>query len=257
MTTPGNVRFFPSVIVAGAVAGALLLSVLHLANAATIDSRLIDADAEGNLPTWYTSSCFLVAALACVAAALAGRTRPARLGWLLLAALAAALSLDEVAALHEEAGTRLGEKPTLGLTQPLAALAVVALLLTVSRRVPTPAARGLHLTAGILAVSQVCASAAGLTGVDGAVGFGIEAFEDLTETVTAIALAAAALRGAGAAVSWRPADLRGEWATWRRGPAARLRTTVVDVDAVTGRAAVRSGGARTGEAVSPGRVGPG
>lgn len=201
------------------LAGVLL--VLHLVNGLAVGGRLLDAGAENTIPTWFSSSQFLLAAVACLAAAGAtlGRARGA---WLLVAALALAFSLDEGASLHEEAGTRLGAQTTLSLTQPIAALVVVVLLVAAARSVRGRSAPLLITAAVVLVVSQACASLAGLF-LDGAPRFLLESVEESTEVLTAITLLTAGLRGAGARVDLRPSALAGECRAWWRRPALSPR----------------------------------
>jgi hypothetical protein len=68
--------------------------------------EFVNVDLEANLPTWWNSTLLLaVAGMALAAALLSGRgTRPSRLSWLGLAAVAALLSLDETIAVHERLG---------------------------------------------------------------------------------------------------------------------------------------------------------
>lgn len=188
-----------------------VLAVLHVVNHATVRSRLLDMDAENNLPTWLSSGSFLAAAGACAVAAAASRGA-GRLGLALVALFALASSVDEAASVHEVAGERLGAAPTLSVTQPLAVVAVALLLLWTARRVPV-ARRLLVAATGLLVASQACASVAGLW-TTGATQFALETVEDTTETLVAILLLAAGLAAGGARLDLRPAALRREWRRW-------------------------------------------
>jgi hypothetical protein len=66
-------------------------------------SALLDLNHEGNLPTWFEGSLFLVAALVAgvIAALERAARRPDSLRWSALAATILFLSLDEVAGVHE------------------------------------------------------------------------------------------------------------------------------------------------------------
>ncbi len=66
-------------------------------------------DGEANIPTWFSSSQLLVAGLIVGLAAFSGQTgrHPSRLFFLVVAAGAVFLSMDEVATVHELIGERL------------------------------------------------------------------------------------------------------------------------------------------------------
>jgi len=117
------------------------------------------------------------------------------------------MSVDEAAALHEEAGTRLGATVTLSLTQPVAAVLVAATLLVVAASAAPRPATALRVAAALIVTSQVCASVAGLF-LDGTALFGLETLEDVTETLTGTALLVAALEATGVRVEWRPGVVR-------------------------------------------------
>ncbi|MDT0166195.1 hypothetical protein Q9R32_11600 [Actinotalea sp. AC32] len=203
---------FSAVVLVG-VAGPFVLALVHLVNAVTLESRLLDMDRENNLPTWFSSSLFLLAAFACLGAAAHAERRTGRVGWLVVALLSFAFSVDEVASMHEEAGRRLGAETTLSVAQPLAAVAVLVVLLAVARAVGAPARRPLWLAGGILLASQVTATVAGLL-VDGTGRFLLETVEDATEMLTATALLGAALVGSGVLLDLRPASVVHELRGW-------------------------------------------
>lgn len=189
--------------------------MLHLVNHVTINSRLVDADLENNLPTWYSSFHFSAAAV--TALVVVGHSVGARrLHWLALAALCLAFSVDETASLHEVAGRELGAETTLSLTQPVAAAVVVGLLLLVARSTRGHAAQALVAAAVVLVASQTCASVAGLF-TDGWMLFLLEAVEDSTETLAAILLLIAGLLAAGVPLQWRLRAIVGELVAWWRG----------------------------------------
>ncbi len=195
--------------------GLVLLTAAHLVNHVTVRSRLVDADLENNLPTWYASFHFAAAAVA--ALVVVGRSVVAqRLWWLWLAALCLAFSVDETASLHEIGGRRLGEEATLSLTQPIAAAVVGGFLLLVARSTRGRSARALVAAAVVLLVSQTCASVAGLF-TTGATLFLLEAVEDSAETLTAILLLVAGLLAAGVPLTWHPRAILEELVAWWRG----------------------------------------
>ncbi len=200
---------------AASLLGLGILTVLHLVNHVTINSRLVDADLENNLPTWYSSFHFSAAAV--TALVVVGRSVGARrLCWLGLAALCLAFSVDETASLHEVAGRELGAETTLSLTQPIAAAGVAGFLLLVAWSTRGRPARSLVAAAAVLIVSQSCASVAGLF-TSGWTMFLLEAVEDTTETLTAILLLIAGLLAAGASMQWRPHAILGEVIAWCQG----------------------------------------
>lgn len=94
----------------------LAVGVPHLVNAflgrrfGRFD-RLVDMDQEANLPTWIASTQWFVAAalLAFVAMRLRSRRSAAAMPMTFLAALFAALSLDETSRIHEKVESFLGD----------------------------------------------------------------------------------------------------------------------------------------------------
>lgn len=94
----------------GAVAVVVLASLLQdvlifLLPEAGFSDRIyrLDLDTEGSLPTWFSSGLMLVCALALLAIAVQAKARGLvkALPWFLLSAAFLALSLDEIAMLHE------------------------------------------------------------------------------------------------------------------------------------------------------------
>lgn len=95
---------------AAAIALVVLLSLVQdllifLAPEAGFSDRIyrLDLDTEASLPTWFSSGLMLVCALTLLAIALQEKREGLRraLPWLLMAAAFCALSLDEIATLHE------------------------------------------------------------------------------------------------------------------------------------------------------------
>lgn len=74
---------------------------------------LFDVNTEANVPTWFSATLWLLAAVAAAAVSVLarGQTRRRRRGWVAFAAVLGLLSLDEAASLHERllgaAGSRL------------------------------------------------------------------------------------------------------------------------------------------------------
>jgi hypothetical protein len=82
-----------------AVGAVTLQTASHLLNAAFIGSPHLDANAEGNAPTWANTAVVFSGAFVCALRGLLIRRR--RGMFLALAALLAFLSLDEMASVHE------------------------------------------------------------------------------------------------------------------------------------------------------------
>ena len=81
---------------------------------------------EQNLPTWFSSSLLLACA---VAAAAIARDRPPRAGhWWFISGLAAYMSLDEAAELHEHLGGHLDTSGLLYFDWVIPAAAIVTVL---------------------------------------------------------------------------------------------------------------------------------
>jgi hypothetical protein len=109
-------------------------------------------DAERNVPSWASSAFFLIAAGACLVAH--QKVETARPGWLAVAAVMAAFSLDESAVIHERFESRSGTTEGVAL-EALLAIAGVAVLWLVMRRLGRPAILRLSLAAGMIVLAQV------------------------------------------------------------------------------------------------------
>lgn len=107
--TPARVtRWFVLVIATLTVLSVAEQYVIHQLGRADLEEYLIafDLDAEGNLPTWYSSIALLAAAalLGIIAAHVRRRKQPFAGHWQALAILLVVLSIDEVAQWHEHLG---------------------------------------------------------------------------------------------------------------------------------------------------------
>jgi hypothetical protein len=108
-----TIRISPRHVLAALLAGVAVLTVTNVATQVAKHVyqrdvmlgfvRLFYVDAEANVPTWFSSTQLLLSALALglIAAAAWRQRRPYAWHWTALAALFAALSLDEAAAIHE------------------------------------------------------------------------------------------------------------------------------------------------------------
>ncbi len=107
--TPARVtRWFVIVITLITVVSLAEQYVIHQLGRADLEEYLIavDVDAEGNIPTWYSSMALLCAALLLGTIAAQVRQRKQRWAghWQALSVLLVAMSIDEVAQLHEHLG---------------------------------------------------------------------------------------------------------------------------------------------------------
>lgn len=167
---------------------------------------LLDTRAEQNLPTWFT---VVLLTLGAVAHALVGAlsracARPSA-PWFASSALLAVLSLDEVAALHEQlekVGRRLGGGDgALHFAWLVPGLLIAAVLLLVTwklyRRLPAPSGPTFLLGIILFMVAAVGLEALGgaiLAGPgDGALYILVSHFEELLETAAACLLLLAAM----------------------------------------------------------------
>ncbi|MBF5080380.1 hypothetical protein F1641_01040 [Quadrisphaera sp. INWT6] len=120
-------------------------------------ARLVDLDAEANVPTWFSTLLLALLAAACAVTGLLLRARGERSWPLLLPALvAAAMSLDELAQLHEDLQLLserldLGSPNAFGWVVPGAAVAVgVGVVLLFAARAMAPALRWRLVAAGVV-----------------------------------------------------------------------------------------------------------
>ena len=107
--TPGRVtRWFVVIITTLTILSVAEQYVIHQLGRADLEEYLIafDLDAEGNIPTWYSSFALLAASilLGVIAAHTRRRKQPYAGHWQALCILIAVLSIDEIAQLHEHLG---------------------------------------------------------------------------------------------------------------------------------------------------------
>ena len=104
--------------------------VIHLVNDATAELQFFDMNDESNLPTWWSSFVFTVAGLLALFVGLPDRAqRP----WVLLGVLMLLLGLDDIATLHERMETQLGGTAAILVLEPLIALAIFFIFVSVAR----------------------------------------------------------------------------------------------------------------------------
>lgn len=190
MTTPVQLRLpSRSTILRGAAALIAALVLLHILGAVT-ESSAVEMDEEGNVPSWFASAFFLLAAVACVIAH--QKVEAARPGWLAVAVVVAAFSLDESAALHERFESRSGPATGVAL-EALLAVASVAVLWLVMRRLGRPAVLRLSLAAGLILVAQVLGAVNGDDEPRQLVEQVLLVLEEVLELAAAVVVALAAL----------------------------------------------------------------
>lgn len=159
-----------------------LLVAAHLVS----DLKVFNLLEESNLPTWFSQAQFLLAAGACIAAAM--RDERTRTGWLLLAGVSALFSLDEVAMIHERLEDQGSVEIALLVVEPLLGIALVAVVYAALRGRADRRAL-LFLGAAVVALALAQASSA-INGVAEPTGFVYdllaileEVFEMLTGTL--------------------------------------------------------------------------
>ena len=153
---------------AGLIAVLAVLSVaeqyvIHIVGRDDLEDFLItfDLDAESNLPTWFASMSLLACAILLGRIAARARATGARFAghWRALAVIFAALSLDEVARIHEHLGRLQGLWDTHGLFYfawvipgAAAVLALTAVFARFLFQLPA-ATRGRFIAAGVVFVA--------------------------------------------------------------------------------------------------------
>lgn len=194
-------------IVGALVAVQVLLVALNGINTFTFHADFLIIEQEANLPTWFSSTQFAFAAVACGLAAWGERDW---LVWGLPAAALAFFSLDEIAMLHEDFESDTDEQLVVEIVWPLAALAAAVAAYVIVRRL-SGLTRLLVVGAGAaLVLSQlfsVANSAVDLPySVGNVVSIGEEVWEMLVGTLLLAAAAPSALRALsslGAASAYR------------------------------------------------------
>jgi len=124
----------------------IALTALYALNVHDVPgTRQFDMDGELNIPTWWSTSLFLVAGLAALGLARCNRLLGRAVApWTLVGIGLFGLSLEEVAAIHEDVGTALGGGSGEVSVWPLAyapfAILGVWLLIKAVRDLPRPLA---------------------------------------------------------------------------------------------------------------------
>ena len=174
----------------------LVLIAAHGANSLTADVRMFHLDMEDNLPTWFTSSQHLMAALAAVLVARFGRDQ--RRLWLALALIMGLLSFEEIAQVHDQVEDRVNFNVAQLVLEPAVGLVVLAVFITLARRSERSVRRLLLAGAASLVLAHTMSA---LNGTLDLPHYGIvaastleETFEMLVGTLVLAASAAPALQ---------------------------------------------------------------
>jgi hypothetical protein len=154
---PSDVRHldFWALVLLGLLAGVGALAILHVVNKLAFGDRVMFAlDGEGNLPTWFSSTLFVVAGIGSLALALIdARSRSL---WLLVGLLFVGFSLDDAIGIHESTEREEGSLSRL-IVQPVIVIVLSLALGALGRRRPRPE-RGLLIAAAIVLVVALVAS---------------------------------------------------------------------------------------------------
>jgi hypothetical protein len=155
--TQNLLRHIPAPIKRAAIvllAVQVLLTLLYALNVRDVPgTRQFDMDGELNVPTWWSASLFLLAALCAIGLARCNKVsgRPVA-PWTLVGIGLFALSLEEIAGIHEDVGVALGGGKDEVSVWPLAyapfAIVGVWLLIKAVRDLPRPLA--------VLGIAGVC-----------------------------------------------------------------------------------------------------
>jgi hypothetical protein len=143
------------ILVAVMAIQAVLVSIHFLLVAGGIDLDFVSVGGEQDVATWLTSLLF---GLAAGAAMLLVKTSKRRLWpWGPIAAAMALFSLDEIAMLHERVEAELGSEWVVRFAEPVAALLVLVLAVSLLRRVRRRERLLLVAAAGVLFLAQLTA----------------------------------------------------------------------------------------------------
>lgn len=145
------------------VANAVVAVAGHHGSDLRSHARLFDVDIEQSVPTWFSALLILLAATLMVVVAVQPAERRDRRRWRILAVLALAMSIDEVAVYHEQwinpTRNALGVGGALYFAWVIPAMALVGVVaishLRFLARLPRATAVGLVLSAGCYVTGAV------------------------------------------------------------------------------------------------------
>lgn len=179
-----------------ALAAEALLMALHIPARIADGAKIFRVDEESNLPTWFSSSQFLLAALAC--ALLAAGDRARRFGWGVLAAIMLEFSVDEVAELHERVEDRAGFDTALLLLEPLIGLVALVVIWRALSSLPRMPARLLLFALFCAVAAQASSVVTGKLEPPQGVEYTFQALEELFEMLAGTFILVAALEAGSA-----------------------------------------------------------
>lgn len=167
----------------------------HVLNSVAFDWPFLNLNAEQNLPTWMSSLGFACAGLAWLAAGF-GNAPPQR-AWAALGVLMLALSLDDVAMIHEYLEDVGNERAMLLVIEPALALMIVASFAATARTLPRPSRQLLWSGLMALIVAQL-ASSSGFLAEGGTLSTAaLAAVEESSEMMMAVLVLSAAVEPLG------------------------------------------------------------
>jgi len=174
------------------------LIALHIPARIADGAKIFRLDEEANLPTWFSSSQFLIAGLVCAALAFGEKRR--RTGWAVLAVLMVMFSLDEVAEIHERVEDKAGFDLALLVLEPLVGVAVLVVVWRAMRTLSGAPATFLVLALAAAFLAQLMSIVTGhFEPSSQAVEYVVQALEEVFEMLTGTFVLVAALSAGAAA----------------------------------------------------------
>jgi len=179
-------------VLRGLIAIEVLLVIAHVVSDYAVGGRIFLVTSESNVPTWFSATQFILAAVACAWVGHSG-PRPDR-NWVLLGLVFLLFSLDEVAMFHERIEAHGSADLFQFVVEPLIGLAVIVIFYRAIQNSPERVRRFLLIAIATLIASQACSAAASkIYGEDGSgAGFDTlaileEVFKFLTGTFALVA----------------------------------------------------------------------
>jgi hypothetical protein len=159
----------------------VLLVIGHVIDDYALDGRVLLVTTESNVPTWFSSTQFVLAALACLWVGRTDRASTGARAWLLLALVFAFFSFDEIATIHERLESHGSKDVWQFVIEPIIGLVVIAIFYRAIQSAPARSKRFLTIAIATLILSQACSAAASkLYGEDGS-GAGFDTLAILEE----------------------------------------------------------------------------
>jgi hypothetical protein len=185
-------------VLRGLIAIEVLLVIAHVVSDYAVGGRIFLVTSESNVPTWFSSTQFILVAVACMWL-WRSSLRPDRY-WLLLGFVFLLFSLDEIAMFHERIEAHGSADLFQFVVEPLIGLAVIVIFYRAMQNAGERTRRFLLIAIVALIASQACSAAASkIYGEDGT-GAGFDTLAILEEVFKfltgSFALAAALDAGA-------------------------------------------------------------